>query len=268
MRNRITVVLASFCISLFFLCTCSTPQHTNTLIFGTNTKLAVDISASTPPTPPGLTVGYARQEFVWLPLDVNTFTNNSLASCNAAASNDCKYIGEDTGHGASNATKTDSYSVFASFGASASQGGGVGIASYFATGLAARALATHGASLVNTRASAVAAVIPTVSLFPTIISFGEVAANTTSPSQTVTITNTSTVPVTINSLQLAETDASQFAASLNCGKLPADIPVAGNCTANVNFAPNSTAGVKGALLIINLAAPVASQTISLYGTGK
>ena len=43
---------------------CATPQHTNTLIFGTNTKLALDISQS-PTNLPSITFGYKREEVVW-----------------------------------------------------------------------------------------------------------------------------------------------------------------------------------------------------------
>ncbi len=49
---------------------CSTPHHTNTLIFATNTKFAIDIAAD-PTGYPSLTVGYKRQEAVWMPLLAN-----------------------------------------------------------------------------------------------------------------------------------------------------------------------------------------------------
>ena len=55
---------------------CSTPHHTNTLIFATNTKFAIDIAAD-PTGNPSLTVGYKRQEAVWMPLLANQDNNGT-----------------------------------------------------------------------------------------------------------------------------------------------------------------------------------------------
>ena len=57
---------------LFPLCMsgCSTPDHTNTLIFGTNTKVGLDVSCETTGVP-SISVGYKRQEAVWMPLLAN-----------------------------------------------------------------------------------------------------------------------------------------------------------------------------------------------------
>jgi len=129
----------------------STPRHTNTLIFGTNTKVAFDVG----PDPTGVvsvTLGYKRQEAVWMPLLANkgkfTDSESQSADCGPANSTDCHFRGDD---------KRDAYSVLASFGADFSgegQGtnvkGAAGIAQYFATGLAARLLAQKGgADLVS-----------------------------------------------------------------------------------------------------------------------
>lgn len=126
----------------------STPRHTNTLIFGTNTKIAFDVG----PDPTGVTsvtLGYKRQEAVWMPLLANkgrfTDQDSQASDCQGA---DCMFRGEDG---------KDAYSVLASFGANFSgegQAGGTkgaaGIAQYFATGLAARELAkAGGAQLVS-----------------------------------------------------------------------------------------------------------------------
>ena len=139
----------------------TTPQHTNVLIFGTNTKVALDVSQD-PTSGVGVTLGYKRQEAVWMPLLPNQAKSGNKsdglqpAACTAGA---CpKFEGKDR------SDQTDTYSVLASFGSKL--GGGVDaqgnnaqvtgeIAQYFATGLAARLLAQSGGSgLVNTNGEA------------------------------------------------------------------------------------------------------------------
>ncbi len=131
-----------FCLGVFFVTACATPKHSNTLIFGTNTKFALDVSAD-PSGSPSITVGYKRQEAVWMPLLANKDKEGSPAECSVK---DCPYlyIGKED-------NKQDTYSVLASFGAKFSGQGDTsgakaegGLAQYFATGLAARTLAKEG----------------------------------------------------------------------------------------------------------------------------
>lgn len=148
MRSRIPLTVAALALALS---ACSTPQHSNTLIFGTNTKVAFDVSADQIKQTPSVTLGYTRQEGVWMPLMPNAADKEgNLVPCerlveagnaneeNAACS---KFVGTQ---GSQN---QDTYSVLASFGADFSGGSGVdangaqasgtaGIAQYFATGLA------------------------------------------------------------------------------------------------------------------------------------
>ena len=130
---------------------CGKP-HNDVLIFGTNTKFAVDVSASAATGGvPELTVGYKRQEAVWMPLLVNGMASDvakELASaqmtecyalpdgdekerCLNRATNFAKYTGSSAGSGQFSkggvrATKDehDAYSVFASFGATFGAKGG------------------------------------------------------------------------------------------------------------------------------------------------
>ena len=138
----------------------SMPQHSNTLMFSTNTKVALDISFSAMNAgTPSATLGYKRRESVWMPLWANAIGGKQAQSCQKGAddenANDCKFIGRD-GQG----KNSDTYSVLASFGAdldNTADGAGVksqnGLAQYFATGLAARELAKEGgAQLVNVNA--------------------------------------------------------------------------------------------------------------------
>lgn len=152
------IVLLGAAISLV-ACT-STPRHTNVLVFGTNTKVALDVSQDAT-SGVGVTLGYKRMEAVWMPLLPNQESAKSGDLKPADCANDAacpKFIGQDA------AGQKDTYSVLASFGSKL--GGGVDadgkkaqvtgeIAQYFATGLAARLLAqSGGAGLVNTNGDA------------------------------------------------------------------------------------------------------------------
>jgi hypothetical protein len=136
---------------------CSTPKHTNTLIFGTTTRFALDASQD-PTGTVGVTIGYKRQEAVWMPLLANKDENLVPAECK---SEDCpKFLGAAGAGGPAGNGASDTYSVLAtlsgqtsaSAGSNGAQGGG-GIAQVFATGIAARLLAVSGgAALVNSAA--------------------------------------------------------------------------------------------------------------------
>lgn len=144
MRNCFTgvkFIYTSFIMFLFFLSGCATPKHSNTLIFGTNTKFALDVSVDSTGQP-SITVGYKRQEAVWMPLLANKDKEGTPAECRDIKDCPYLYIGKED-------NTQDTYSVLASFGANFSgeatsptgaKAGG-GLAQYFATGLAARKLA-------------------------------------------------------------------------------------------------------------------------------
>lgn len=134
-------------IIIFIISACSTPHHTNTLIFATNTKFAIDIAAD-PTGNPGLTVGYKRQEAVWMPLLANQDNNGTPKQ-----DKEFLFLGKNESQ------SQDTYSVLASFGATFSGGSSIGVetqgakvstngglAQFFATGIAARKLAEKGGS--------------------------------------------------------------------------------------------------------------------------
>jgi hypothetical protein len=156
----------------FVLGGCAMTQHSNMMVFGTNTSVALSVGGSATSTPE-IVVGYKRQEAVLMPLLANTYATTStngetkLWPCpdvktapttadDLAAIANCKYVG------VANGRELDSYSVLASFGAkfdakgapNASASGG--LAQYFATGLAARRLAEKaGAAAVATGSAAI-----------------------------------------------------------------------------------------------------------------
>lgn len=156
----------------------NTPRHSNTLIFGTDTKFALDVSQDTTGGV-GVTLGYKRHEAVWMPLMANVDSNGTLipATC---AEDECRKFQGTTGSAvtAAGADAVDTYSVLATFSGSASGGGGGAVSSgspgakangtlaqYFATGIAARLLAqTGGASIVNTAGESKVTVIDSQTL--------------------------------------------------------------------------------------------------------
>jgi hypothetical protein len=125
---------------------CQTPKHSNVLIFGTNTRVGLDVGYDPKLQNGGILVGYDRQEAVWMPLLANTNAEGSAPNLPAVGPvQDSLYRGAD-------GTSTDAYAVLASFGAqfnakaSSDTAAGGGVAQFFATGLAARTLAEKGAA--------------------------------------------------------------------------------------------------------------------------
>lgn len=107
---------------------------------------------------------------------------------------------------------------------------------------------------------------PAVSLSPTALSFGNQNVGTTSAVQTVTLTNTGTSALTISSIALTGTNASNFAQTNTCPISPATLATSISCTLSVTFTP-STNGAESASLGISDNAAGTPQTISLLGTG-
>jgi hypothetical protein len=147
-RYRVAL-LPVLVIFLVTLSSCKAPEHTNTLIFATNTKVALDVSADTTSGNPSITLGYKRQNFVWMPLYANNGTGGGVVQ----DTEEGKFVGTQSGEKAAE----DTYSVLGSFGGEFKASTGVegkaessgGIAEYFATGHAARSLAEGGAQLVS-----------------------------------------------------------------------------------------------------------------------
>jgi hypothetical protein len=136
---------------------CATPPHSNTLLFATNTLVALDVSANATSAAPNITLGYKRQEMAWVPLLANASgpgRERQPATCPTESPYPCVFVGRE-------GNSIDAYSVLATFAGdtAASGSGGTGnastnargsIAQFFATGIAARILAERGgAQLVN-----------------------------------------------------------------------------------------------------------------------
>ncbi len=139
-------------------------RHSNMVLFGTNSSIGVRVGASASSVPE-IQIGYARQEAVAMPLVANVrhkddggTSGDLLQPCDLTSSvqvQASKYAVHPCSLVAVNGSALDSYSVLASFGAklkgSASTGdaeAGVGLAQYFATGMAAQMLALNGGAAV------------------------------------------------------------------------------------------------------------------------
>jgi hypothetical protein len=104
------------------------------------------------------------------------------------------------------------------------------------------------------------AAAPAVSLSSASLAFAGQALNTTSPPQTVTLTNTGTGPLTVTTIAAGV----PYGQNNNC--TISSIPVSGSCTINVTFSPTATGTQTGTVTIMDNAAG-SPHTISLFGTG-
>ena len=145
MRSRTTLAFLSLAvIILLFTTGCA---HNNAMFFGTNTAVGLDARADPAAGgTPTVSIGYKRQEAVWMPLMANQANEAGKIVPGPCADQkttnpDCHFQGTEA---------KDTYSVLASFGTEAGASAGTGpearleIAQYFATGWAARQLAKEG----------------------------------------------------------------------------------------------------------------------------
>jgi hypothetical protein len=123
---------------------------------------------------------------------------------------------------------------------------------------------THQFSMpLNVSHAAATAAAAAVSVSPTSLAFGNQSLGTPSTAQTVTLSNTGNAALSITSLSLACTNASDFAQSNTCGS---SLAGGGNCAIVVWFTP-SVAGPEAASLSISDNASGNLQTVSFSGTG-
>ena len=102
-----------------------------------------------------------------------------------------------------------------------------------------------------------------VSLSPSSLNFGNQSQGTASPAQAVTLTNSGTSALTVNSISTTGTNAADFGQTNTCG---ASVAAGGNCTINVTFTP-STQAAETASLSISDSDPTSPQSVPLTGTG-
>jgi len=104
---------------------------------------------------------------------------------------------------------------------------------------------------------------PLVSLSESSLGFGSQIVTTSSSAQTVTLSNTGEMALSISSIALTGADASDFTETNNCGS---SLNTGASCTISVTFKP-TVGGVRTAALSITDNAPGSPQMVTLTGTG-
>jgi Abnormal spindle-like microcephaly-assoc'd, ASPM-SPD-2-Hydin len=107
---------------------------------------------------------------------------------------------------------------------------------------------------------------PAVTLSPTSLVFGAQAVGTTSASQSVTLTNSGTAPLTITGITVAGTNAADFARTTTCPLGPSTLAAGANCSIGATFAPTA-AGARAASIQVADNATGSPQSVALSGTG-
>jgi FtsP/CotA-like multicopper oxidase with cupredoxin domain len=108
---------------------------------------------------------------------------------------------------------------------------------------------------------------PTFTVAPSPVAFGSQGVSAGVKQMTVTILNTSTTPLRINSVTRSG-GVTQFPQIVNvsCPISPATLAGGASCTVRASFNPTS-AGLKTSTLNVNVAAPALSQSVPMSGTG-
>ncbi len=106
-------------------------------------------------------------------------------------------------------------------------------------------------------------VTPSFTAAPTALAFGVQSTVVPGSPLPVTVTNTGTIAVPITSILVQGANPALFSQTNTCA---GSVAVGGACTINVVFAPTAV-GAATAAIHINVAGGVASQSISLSGTG-
>jgi hypothetical protein len=104
-----------------------------------------------------------------------------------------------------------------------------------------------------------------ISFNPTSLSFGNQGTGSTSPAQSVTVTNNGTAALHVTSVTLTGTNAGDFGKSADTCSGQA-IAVNATCTVSVTFTPTAT-GARSASLSFADDAPSSPQTVAVSGTG-
>jgi hypothetical protein len=104
---------------------------------------------------------------------------------------------------------------------------------------------------------------PVASLSAASLSFGSQTVGTTSAAQTVTLSNTGNATLSITSIAVTGTNASDFAQTNTCGS---SVTAGAKCTIAVLFTP-SALGTRTAALSISDNASGSPQTVPLSGAG-
>jgi sugar lactone lactonase YvrE len=104
---------------------------------------------------------------------------------------------------------------------------------------------------------------PGINLSPSSVSFGNQLVGTTSPVQTVTLTNSGTATLNISAVTISGTNSGDFSRTNHCG---ATVAAGLSCMIDVTFTPTAT-GSRTATLSVSSDAYGSPHTVVLSGTG-
>jgi hypothetical protein len=127
------------------------------------------------------------------------------------------------------------------------------------------ALASHGGGGGVTTPPPPPAGAPAVSLSPSTATYGAQDVGTTSPPQTITLTNTGTASLFINGMSQRGLDPLDFA-EIDDQCVGLSIPAGSSCTLTVIFKPTAT-GTRTATISVTDTAASSPQVITFTGTG-
>jgi len=104
---------------------------------------------------------------------------------------------------------------------------------------------------------------PAVTLSPASLAFGNQRVGTTSPSTSVTLTNSGTADLTISSIGITGTNASDYAQTNTC---QSPLAAGASCSISVTFAPTATGNRAASISIVD-SATGSPHMVGLSGTG-
>jgi hypothetical protein len=119
--------------------------------------------------------------------------------------------------------------------------------------------ATYGRGIWEIPLITAAATVTTATLAPAALSFASQQVQTQSAAQTITVTNTGTIPMIVTQVSTS----GDFSASNNCST---PVAIGGSCTVQVTFTPTAT-GVRSGSLTIFLNVSGGQITAPLTGNG-
>jgi hypothetical protein len=116
---------------------------------------------------------------------------------------------------------------------------------------------------ITVTGNGVASSLGSLTLSPASVSFPAITVGTTSPAQTVLLSNNGKASVTITSISVS----GNFAETNTCGSLPNVLNVGDGCSVSITFTPTSSGNQTGALTVLSNAEGAAKSAI-LTGTGN
>jgi hypothetical protein len=117
-----------------------------------------------------------------------------------------------------------------------------------------------------------AATVPLGSLSPTSLAFGNQQVNVTSEPKAITLANTGSGPLTVNTISKSNgqnSAGSSYLLTHTCGNLPVTLIAGASCTINVAFRPTSSGSKSGVTITVSGAsgAVFTPASVSLSGRG-